>query len=493
MRTWSRRTWRGAGWALLAAALSVGGCRCGYEPMAIGVEDGGGLRCGPGTRQMDGVCVPEPLDGGLLCGAGTREEMGYCVPDVADAGAGAGLRCGPGTRQMDGVCVPEPLDGSLLCGAGTHEEMGYCVPDTEDRSSACRSSDDCPEGQVCVYETGECVPPSPEVCTPRPSDGMGRNVVGLGGPCGRHYANGSRLTCAAGMVCVTHAPRVNRDTMEIVYGDTFTPFTVGSGFFSEAACRLACNPCDPGSCPDRTTCIALRDGGGFCLPVDGPQRLLGRGELCSIDYGAHVIGYCRAGLSCLPQDPFRAPGSAAVNICDDPCRRVGLVLGEDNRCHAPSGGGFGDVCNDAILGQDRMPNQGCSEGTICINYSGTFRPRSELPAGLGSENRSIYAGTCAPPEYERGVPSCSSCPAGTVCRFDAWHRRAESDPASFTRPVRSCIKPGALGYGAYCKEDSDCRDPFVCRESDPNHNDADRCNLSIPNCYRRLCLPPSSI
>jgi hypothetical protein len=77
-------------------------------------------------------------DNSARCGDGTTEVDGVCVPDSL-------LDCGEGTVEMDGECVP---DGSVICEQGTvyDETVGGCVVDP----SACA------EGTVLV--DGECVP-----------------------------------------------------------------------------------------------------------------------------------------------------------------------------------------------------------------------------------------------------------------------------------------------------------------------------------------------
>jgi subtilisin-like proprotein convertase family protein len=90
----------GAG-AVMAAVVLSAGCNA---------DD----RCGTGTVEVDGACVPE--DGS----------------------------CPPGTVEVEGECVP---DGSVICGTGTtfNEETGTCDPDISG----------CAEGTVLVE--GECV------------------------------------------------------------------------------------------------------------------------------------------------------------------------------------------------------------------------------------------------------------------------------------------------------------------------------------------------
>ncbi len=111
-----RTTWTGLALGL-AGALSA----CG----------GSDLKCGEGTMEMGGECVPVAADGGMTDGGGTTD--------------GGELTCGPGTTEMDGECVP---DGTVVCTDGTvfDDASGTCVLD----ESAC--------GDGTMLVDGACVP-----------------------------------------------------------------------------------------------------------------------------------------------------------------------------------------------------------------------------------------------------------------------------------------------------------------------------------------------
>lgn len=115
------------------------------------IPGGTELRCGRGTVEREGQCVPSVTSGeggaggasdSVTCGPGTRERNGKCVPSAPDSGEGgtsSQLACGPGTRAVDDICVPisEPGGGGeggssgLVCGPGTHEVDSACLPDGE--------------------------------------------------------------------------------------------------------------------------------------------------------------------------------------------------------------------------------------------------------------------------------------------------------------------------------------------------------------------------
>ncbi len=72
---------------------------------------GSDLKCGEGTYDTGGRCVP-------LCDPGTHLEGEECVAD---------LSCAPGTTEVDGECVPD-----VTCGPGTVSQDGECVPEVTD-------------------------------------------------------------------------------------------------------------------------------------------------------------------------------------------------------------------------------------------------------------------------------------------------------------------------------------------------------------------------
>lgn len=89
----------------LSCAVAVAGCnaddRCGEGTVEVDgacVPEGGGGECGPGTIEQDGECVP---DGSVICETGTTfdAETGTCVPDITG--------CAEGTILVEGECVPE--------------------------------------------------------------------------------------------------------------------------------------------------------------------------------------------------------------------------------------------------------------------------------------------------------------------------------------------------------------------------------------------------
>jgi hypothetical protein len=132
-------------------AVSVAGCR-----------SEGGVDCGPGTREVDGQCVPEGCPDGAYAG-----DSGVCVEEGESQ-----VACAPGTRLDGDRCVP---DGTVLCGAGTMYDPadGSCVA----------VANPCPAGTTRIE--GNCVEaenrPTPDVQETAEPNGLGETdtVVGV--------------------------------------------------------------------------------------------------------------------------------------------------------------------------------------------------------------------------------------------------------------------------------------------------------------------------
>lgn len=107
--------------------------------------EGGDLRCGEGTEQVEGECRPIDAGPAVICGAGTEEvivdEQVECRPGAAACEDGeafdpdlrrcravgpAMLICGAGTEEIDGEC--RPVADNLVCGEGTVRVGDACLP-----------------------------------------------------------------------------------------------------------------------------------------------------------------------------------------------------------------------------------------------------------------------------------------------------------------------------------------------------------------------------
>jgi hypothetical protein len=59
---------------------------------------------------------------GERCGAGTRDQQGACVPSASNATDDGGVACGPGTIEVGGLCIPMPAaDGGGGGGGDTYD------------------------------------------------------------------------------------------------------------------------------------------------------------------------------------------------------------------------------------------------------------------------------------------------------------------------------------------------------------------------------------
>jgi hypothetical protein len=90
-----------------------------------------GVTCGPGTHADGTQCLPDASGGGGSGGGGgggggSGGGGGGGGGGSGGGGGTGGLTCGPGTHDADGVCLP---DTTTTCGVGTHLSNGVCYPD----------------------------------------------------------------------------------------------------------------------------------------------------------------------------------------------------------------------------------------------------------------------------------------------------------------------------------------------------------------------------
>ena len=310
-------------------------------------------------------------------------------------------------------------------------------------SDVCHEKADCPAGHVCVYETGVCEPEAAVTCPPTPSTA---GTQGLGESCGWAETTGQNTKeypCAPGLLCVPMEFSLDPTTGEYV------PSVASVASKLTGRCLEPCDPCS-GTC-SAGTCVALKEGGGFC--AQGP--LVGEGELCALL--DEPVAWCEAGTMC------RLTGTnqtACVRYC------------------APDDPAFWEFAGVSAFAksQDCGAHQACShtQSSLYQNDVWTCAPADLQTTGGSCNNPDSPTMKCAWPDScingyspELGaVPAtcslvnnpdpevCPSCPVGTVCRF-------AGDGSTNTRAA--CVAPGAVGMFGYCVEDVDCAAALECK------------------------------
>ena len=384
-------------------------CEGAVGPSAEVCDDGVDNDC-DGLEDEGCSCVPEPE----ICDDGVDNDCDGTVDEPSCRRDMPPLVCGPGTMEVEGRCVPE-----AMC-SGTD-----CTPDV------CNSSADCPDGGVCLYESGECVDAAEFQCDPPPADS---GAQGAGEYCGTITRQGGAQNCAEGLRCVYHRLWMN-DRGE--YGPS-TEVDWGGLVAEEGLsgrCVEACNPCE-GDCDGGRPCIGLEEGGGFCAPAP----LAVEGELCRM--GSREAAWCEAGTTCVtercrkycvPDDP------RAWSVIRPPLYTRSADCDPGEVCQQGPGGlqGAQWYC---VEGEMLPPGQGCGryhdENDFC-----------EFPATCtnGDWDSIQIPGTCSSDD-----PADCSPPASW--RFEG-----------STLPQPACVSPGAVMFLGFCEEDVDCAPGLTCQ------------------------------
>ncbi len=409
--------------ALVGDSETVCLCDAGYHSEALScVQDQPGEECSGVDCSGHGTCLvvqADPAYPVCFCDEGYRTEgKTNCVPYET----GGGVTCGPGTVELDGRCIPEDQCPD-----------GDCTPDI------CNSSEDCDSGKVCVYETGECRDATPDQCSPRPSDGGDRQ---LRETCLSTSTDAGKK-CAQGLICVPHFFAMDEETGEMVPGQD------ADGRW-DGLCVKACDPCE-GTC-DQGTCIALDQGGGFCIDQD---RLADEGATCQD--AALPTAWCEAGLTCVGNTFYTQYGQCRrACVPDNPEIWGSTTFTSTESADCPSG----QVCTRYLDSVEFSiwycePGELQPRGGPCNDAVSRPLARCRWPDScqnlLNGQTLNSIPGTCS----ERAA-HCSemNCPAGTNCRFDG-----------STIPNPACVAPGSVGLNGYCEEDIDCMAPATCQPS----------------------------
>ncbi|TVQ96005.1 MAG: hypothetical protein EA398_16585 [Deltaproteobacteria bacterium] len=363
------------------------------------------LRCGPGTIEQEGICIPGQRGGDesnpaprtegpvLACGDGTFERENECLPMPE--------RCGPGVfwEPSSARCV---LDTEAVCGPGTTPGEGGVI---------CTASPDrCGPGTVADGGTGTCVLAT-GVCGPGSSlDADSGTCVVSGDNCGartRWDEEASR--------CVPSESVCGPGTRWLTFANGCLPdeepgSRCGANTVWDEE-RLLCVP-DAALCTDGT----VRDEDGNCLPSE---------EIC-----AEGTTWDPEARRCMLTESSCAEGTAydaASGVCiptADVCGEGTDWNAQTSRCEA-----LGIVCGEGTVldpdsGRCLVDASGCGEGTTLDDASGTCVPAPGA-CGPGTEwngdsQQCVFArtgcleGTRFDEDLSSCVPSEDVCGPGTT-------------------------------------------------------------------------------
>jgi hypothetical protein len=304
-------------------------------------------------------------------------------------------------------------------------------------------------------------------------------------------------------------------------GDCEGGFCIGPDMgFPDGYCTSDCS--GGGSCPDGSTCVTVdRMGTAVCLDDCDPSAA---GRECRMGYGCAdsfmippvcLPGCtddtdCEMGLECDPT------GGIGAGICFDPSAMPGGPCVDESMCPAGSfclGEGFtgwpGGACGGPEC--DPVSGEGCPEGAACLETMGggicvagctvdsdcrdAYRCTTDADTGRqycgpGCTDDSQCSsgrvcnpalGTCANPfDPDRLGQACNrrTCPGGTCLREvdtgfpAAYCTYLGCDPAAGTGcPGDGVCVAAADGTTGICLDgctgDTDCREAYACRPSDP--------------------------
>ncbi|MFK7988433.1 MAG: hypothetical protein AB8I08_20595 [Sandaracinaceae bacterium] len=335
--------------------------------------------CRDGFTCRDAVCVPSLPTGEC------PDLVGVCDPATS-------CGCEPGFE-----CV-EAEDGEPRCEAPPALEA---IP--------CTGPSDCPAGELCDLESGECRPRPAESC-PLPPSADGEALLGV--RCGGHD------DCAAGLACVGALRPVGTEE-ELQYTT------------DRATCASACDPCvaTPG-CAAGDECIGLPGGGGFCAR----GGLADVGESCRELAGAERR--CGPGLACRTGRCVRLCRGDFMGVAGSSghCTSTSAECADDEVCEGPTENARWGWC------VHRPPEYPSPEGGGCGVADECACPFRCVASLNGSPP------FCA----RRDVSSCDACPAGRLCRSVVGEDRI------------ACIEPGSLRPYDPCDDDAQCQPELRC-------------------------------
>ncbi len=507
---------------ILGALFSVTACSSG--------NNGTHTKCGAGTHNSAGVCLPDEADGGVDAQADTQQGTDAQQDASADAqqdattdagtdGGGTakgniGDSCTTGSDCLSSTCADTSLDPGLTggyctilgcnttnkpcpagstcidpgagvslcfatCDPGTHVcRSGYvCQPDLAGNpgkgfcAPQCTKASDCPAGAVCdTADGGYCsTPPTCDPASPSCASGTTCTATSQSSTGGFCFPDCTSISdCKSGEVC--------------------QPTAAGS---SAGVCVPP--PCTGNNdCPVGATCVAQASGLDYCAP---PKTCTGS---CSDSTTSCVGGYClpkcsgstsdadcaaiQTGLTCNDAAGVCMPACGAGGTCD-----AGSTCFDAQNVCMPTGGFPGSPCLPADsshtspyclpVGGAGSVTQSCIGGACVVDCDDAATSTGDgLCASVDS------ALTCMPTSASGTAGSCvyacfsGQCQAGYAC-YDPSGQNAclpvGSFPSSPCKLNGSCDNYGALGmscYGGICLvdcTDATGGDTTVCPGVDP--------------------------
>ncbi|MCU0654868.1 MAG: hypothetical protein MUF64_06140 [Polyangiaceae bacterium] len=373
------------------------------------------VTCGPGTVEVDKICVAAPGSGGngVTCGPDTVLQGNTCVPGSKPP-ASQPLQCGPGTTAVNGVCTPDGSDGSILCGPGAVLEGKQCVtalvcgPGTREVDRVCvpdaqNGGNDVSCGPGTVLFGVTCIlGDKPDPKTPLSCGAETQPVDDLCKPTG----NGGAITCGQGTklegkLCVpvsTDADPLNCGKVgNVCPGGNGTPTCIAG------VCGIKCNE-GFGNCDGN-----LANGCETSTAGNDASNCGGCGTVCP--GGANSSATCTGGVCGIACQPgFGNCDGQASNGCE-----VNLIN------NANSCGVCGNFCTDGFLGEKGQCIAGICQ-LECPSGKADCDGKSENGCEINILNDKSNCGICG---NDCGAAGCDNGRCGGVALYQTANAYSE--------------------------------------------------------------------
>ncbi len=526
---------------------------CGQDDAVCGSQPG--YACNPVGNSGQGACIyaGTPCNTSLNCAS--YEECRYVSPGKD---AGGPKRCVPRYSCLidpsictpsemcsaDGICVPEAVDEACLtdgdCVDNGYENF-YCAKETNDGTNGgtcreiagagqCTEPSDCLVGELCVFETGECIEDEslvdPTDCSDDPAicstpSGCPQN----GGACVCNTETGlcedlagqgecsQASDCSNDEICDLET-RTCKALAEITMGECASDVDCEAGYVCDlemenGTCLLLASTgcsdnadcggneeCDTGSVPTRcipaqtTSCDEDQDcedvvGNSLCN-METEQCVLAAGGLCCTTNNAADALKCRGDEVCATNTEEDA---------QDNCLHVCVPL-NINGCNSNADCGCGDcgqqeVCDTTqdgpgdfagicvrVAGSDEggcMVSDDCRFGEVCVvNDDGALVCVDE---GTTIDCTTDFS-VCA-----EGNEACLNVCVGDECNWECVLVQGGSGCGSSDdcRAGEACVLPDGLSACPDNEDCGECVNLYDC-ENDDDCGPGAACNLEVNSC-----------